>query len=77
MKKLTIAALLLLASATTFAQNNTLPTTGKVGIGTLTPSEKLDVNGNAVIDSTLLIKDSLHVNKTVTTCTLLRIVKHF
>jgi len=67
MRKLTITALILLASVTTYAQDNTLPTTGNVGIGTLNPSSKLDVNGNAIIDSCLLIKDSLQVNKTIRT----------
>lgn len=44
-------------------QENTLPETGNVGIGTLTPSAKLDVNGHVRIDSTLMIKDSILVQK--------------
>jgi len=64
MKKL-IAAIIVIASSTLFAQDNTLPTTGRVGVGTLTPSAQLDVNGNMIIDSCLLIKDSLIVNKAV------------
>jgi len=64
MKKL-ITAIIVIASSTLFAQNNTLPITGSVGIGTITPSAKLDVNGNMIIDSCLLIKDSLIVNKAV------------
>ena len=67
MKKLTTTVLLVLTSAIIFAQDNTLPTTGNVGIGTLNPSSKLDVNGNAIIDSCLLIKDSLLVNKDIRT----------
>jgi hypothetical protein len=65
MKKLltiTILALCPLGGAI-FAQNNTLPTTGNVGIGTLNPSSKLDVNGHVRIDSTLLIKDSILIQK--------------
>lgn len=42
-----------------FAQDNTLPTTGNVGIGTLSPSARLDVNGNMKVDSCLHVKDSL------------------
>ncbi len=64
MKKL-ITAIIVIASSTLFAQDNTLPTTGRVGVGTLTPSAQLDVNGNMIIDSCLLIKDSLIVNKAV------------
>lgn len=44
-------------------QENTLPETGNVGIGTLNPSAKLDVNGHVRIDSTLMIKDSILVQK--------------
>lgn len=45
------------------SQTNTLPTNGNVGIGTTTPSTKLQVNGSARIDSTLTVKDSIVVNK--------------
>jgi len=38
-------------------------TTGNVGIGTLTPSAKLDVNGRMVVDSMATFKDSLRVQK--------------
>ncbi|PCJ24241.1 MAG: hypothetical protein COA97_10125 [Flavobacteriales bacterium] len=40
-----------------------MPTTGNVGIGTLTPSAALDVNGNMIVDSSLTVKDSLRVQK--------------
>lgn len=43
------------------AQDNTLPTSGNVGIGTLTPTTRLDVNGNMKVDSCLHIKDTLWV----------------
>jgi hypothetical protein len=46
-----------------FAQTNTLPAAGNVGIGTTTPSALLDVNGNMVVDSSVVIKDSLNVQK--------------
>jgi hypothetical protein len=61
MKNLTITVLSLFIGATSYAQDNTLPPTGNVGIGTLTPSAKLDVNGNAIIDSCLIVKDTLFV----------------
>jgi len=66
MKKL-ITAIIVIISSTLLAQDNTMPATGKVGIGTLTPSARLDVNGNAIIDSCLLIKDSLTVNNNIRT----------
>lgn len=51
--------LALAASALAVAQENTLPTTGNVGVGTLTPSAKLDVKGTMRVDSTLTVKDEL------------------
>lgn len=36
---------------------------GNVGIGTLNPVERLQVNGRARIDSTLIVKDSIFVKK--------------
>ena len=42
---------------------NTLPATGNVGIGTLNPTARLNVNGRAVIDSALFVKDSIRVQK--------------
>ncbi len=49
----------IIAGTSAFAQDNTLPTTGNVGIGTLSPSARLDVNGNMKVDSCLHVKDSL------------------
>jgi len=60
------AALLILAGSITslaFGQTNTIPTNGNVGIGTLTPSAKLDVNGQMIVDSLVILKDSLYVQK--------------
>jgi hypothetical protein len=45
------------------AQENILPETGNVGIGTTNPTEKLQVNGTARIDSMLVVKDSMIVQK--------------
>lgn len=42
------------------AQSNLLPSNGNVGIGTTTPTEKLEVHGTARIDSTLTV-DSVSV----------------
>jgi len=58
-------AIFVIATTTIYAQDNTLPTTGRIGVGTLTPSARLDVNGNMIIDSCLLVKDSLIVNKAI------------
>src|SRR5690606_38886565 len=46
-----------------FAQDNSIPTTGNVGLGTLNPCARLNVNGRAVIDSALLVKDSINIEK--------------
>ncbi len=64
MKKVLIAFTVLLSSHALFSQDNTLPTTGNVGVGTLSPSERLEVNGNMKIDSSLIVNDSVRVNKT-------------
>ena len=45
-----------------FSQSNTLPSSGNVGIGTTSPSERLTVNGSARIDSTLTVRDSMVVD---------------
>lgn len=60
--KYSILAIGIIASTQIFTQN-TLPSTGNVGIGTTTPSALLDVNGNMVVDSSAIIKDSLDVKK--------------
>ncbi len=48
---------------TVAAQTNTLPPSGNVGIGTTTPSSRLQVNGTAKIDSSLIVKDSVTIKK--------------
>ncbi|PTS94694.1 hypothetical protein DBR11_22730 [Pedobacter sp. HMWF019] len=46
MKKIQILSFLLFAGVIGNAQTNTFPTSGNVGIGSVTPMEKLDVTGN-------------------------------
>jgi len=45
------------------SQTNALPSTGKVGVGTSTPACELDVKGATAIDGTLLVKDSVRLEK--------------
>jgi len=47
MKKIFIVALLCVVATISKAQTNTFPTTGNVGIGTTSPSHKLEINFNA------------------------------
>jgi hypothetical protein len=63
MKQLAIACCFLAVSLS-YAQDNTMPNAGNVGIGTLTPSSKLDVNGTVKIDSCLIVMDTVIFEKT-------------
>lgn len=65
MKKLFTTILVCGVAYLSFSQDNTLPTSGNVGVGTLNPTARLNVNGNVKIDSSLVINDSLRVNKTI------------
>lgn len=65
MKKLLFSACLLASFGAFAQQENTIPQSGNVGIGTTNPSAKLDVNGSAVFDSTVVIKDSLEIQKSL------------
>ncbi len=48
-----------ISSNTAYSQTNTLPQNGNVGIGTTSPTSRLQVNGSAMIDSSLTVRDSL------------------
>lgn len=48
---------------TAYSQTNTLPQNGNVGIGTTSPTSRLQVNGNATIDSSLVVRDSMVIHK--------------
>ncbi len=61
MKTTTLLCAFLACATISFAQVNTLPTSGKVGIGTSNPHEALEVNGNMEVDSSMTIKDTLFV----------------
>lgn len=65
MKKLLTTFIVCATAYFSISQDNTLPTSGNVGVGTLSPTARLDVNGNVKIDSSLVINDSLRVNKTI------------
>jgi hypothetical protein len=60
---------LIIGTTSVFAQTNSLPTSGKVGVGTTTPSKELEVvgetklGGRVEMDSNVDIKDSLRVQK--------------
>ena len=45
--------------------NNALQNTGNVGIGTTNPETKLEVRGKVKIDSTLVVKDSVTIQKSL------------
>lgn len=47
----------------TIAQDNSIPNSGNVGLGTLNPTARLDVNGRVEVDSSLLVRDSVRVQK--------------
>lgn len=53
-----ILSLALLTATLSFAQNNTFPTTGNVGIGTTTPTAKFEVIGNVKASSGIFTKSA-------------------
>jgi hypothetical protein len=57
---LVFSGISLVASAQT---QNALPSSGDVGIGTTSPSSKLQVCGRTTLDSTVTVRDTLHVER--------------
>jgi len=68
MKKSILACLIVCTCTTLIAQtqSNEINSTGKIGVGTTTPTEALDVNGDTKIDGDLVVKDSITVDKNLT-----------
>lgn len=44
-------------------QDNSVPNTGNVGLGTMNPTSRLQVNGNVKIDSCIVVEDSAFFSK--------------
>src|SRR5690606_6892403 len=67
MKKNLVTTVLFTAAifGSVFAQQNTIPSNGNVGLGTTNPNAKLDVNGRVKIDSTLVVKDSVTIESSM------------
>jgi len=66
MQKIRTASVAILMSGGAFfsqAQENVLPETGNVGIGTSNPISKLDVHGSVNIESSLVVKDSIVIRR--------------
>lgn len=59
MKKNIFGIFAITLTTITFAQENTLPSTGNVGVGTLTPTTRFHVNGNVKVDSCFIVSDSV------------------
>lgn len=58
MKKIILFSSLIISSFVLFSQTNTFPTSGKVGIGTLAPIAKLNVNDGRIYIGSPTITDS-------------------
>ncbi|HRO76813.1 MAG TPA: hypothetical protein PLP27_11765, partial [Crocinitomicaceae bacterium] len=71
--KFTVVSAVIFTVNTIQAQTNTLPPTGNVGIGTTTPTSRLQVNGTAQIDSSLYVKDSIIIQKSAVVKDVLRV----
>lgn len=62
MKKTLNTTFYLLFAATAFAQQNTLPTVGNVGIGTTTPTSKLEVKGNVKVEGSITVDGNVNLS---------------
>lgn len=71
--KFTVVSTVFFAVNTIQAQTNALPPSGNVGIGTTTPTSRLQVNGTARIDSSLYVKDSVVIQSSASVRDVLRV----
>ena len=66
LKHFSLVTLITMLCFVSYSQDNTIPTTGNVGLGTLSPTSRLEVNGDLRVDSCLIVNDTSRFNSEVT-----------
>ena len=69
MKKIITTVVLLTTLSFTYAQTNTFPTTGNVGIGTVSPQSKLDVAGTSSFSGNMKVDAKVEAKEIKVTTT--------